>query len=235
MSLNRRKFLSGAGAAAGAAASVLAAPAIAQSTPSVRWRLASSYPKSLDTVYGGCELLAKRVELLTNGKFQIQTFAAGEIVPGLQICDAVQNGTVECGHTNSYYYVGKNKAFAFETTVPFGFNQRQQNAWMYYGGGMKLVNDFLKDYNIVSFPGGNTGTQMGGWFRKEVKTLADIKGLKIRIGGLGGEGRFRRRRHLPRAGKRRHRRRRMDRPLRRRKARLLQSSQAFLLPGLVGK
>jgi TRAP-type mannitol/chloroaromatic compound transport system substrate-binding protein len=187
MSLNRRKFLSGAGAAAGAVAGTLAAPAIAQSTPSVRWRLASSYPKSLDSVYGGCELLAKRVEALTGGKFQIQTFAAGEIVPGLQVCDAVQNGTVECGHTNSYYYVGKNKAFAFETTIPFGFNQRQQNAWIYYGGGQQLINEFLKGYNIVSFPGGNTGTQMGGWFRNEVKSLADIKGLKIRIGGLGGE------------------------------------------------
>jgi TRAP-type mannitol/chloroaromatic compound transport system substrate-binding protein len=187
MTQARRKFLSTAGAATGAAAGVLAFPAIGQTTPTVRWRLASSYPKSLDTVYGGCELLAKRVEALTSGKFQIRTFAAGEIVPGLQVCDAVQNGTVECGHTNSYYYVGKNKAFAFETTIPFGFNQRQQNAWIYYGGGQQLVNEFLKDYNIVSFPGGNTGTQMGGWFRKEVKTLADIKGLKIRIAGLGGE------------------------------------------------
>ncbi len=184
MTSSRRKFLTGA---AGGAATAMAFPAIAQSQPNIKWRLASSYPKSLDTVFGGADLLSKRVAALTGGKFQIQVFAAGEIVPGLQVADAVQNGTVECGHTNSYYYIGKNKAFAFETTVPFGINQRQQNAWMYYGGGRELVGDFLKDFNIASFPGGNTGTQMGGWFRKEVKSLADIKGLKIRIAGLGGE------------------------------------------------
>ena len=183
----RRKFLSGGALATGAAAATLGFPAIAQSQPNIKWRLASSYPKSLDTVFGGAGLLAKRVSDLTGGKFEIQVFAAGEIVPGLQVADAVQNGTVECGHTNSYYYIGKNKAFAFETTVPFGLNQRQQNAWMYYGGGKELVGDFLKDFNIVSFPGGNTGTQMGGWFRKEIKSLAEVKGLKIRIAGLGGD------------------------------------------------
>ena len=187
MTASRRQFLTGASAASGAAAATFGFPAIAQTTPTVKWRLASSYPKSLDTVFGGADLLAKRVAALTGGKFQIQVFAAGEIVPGLQVADAVQNGTVECGHTNSYYYIGKNKAFAFETTVPFGINQRQQNAWMYYGGGKELVGDFLKDFNIASFPGGNTGAQMGGWFRKEVKTVADLKGLKIRIAGLGGE------------------------------------------------
>ena len=187
MTASRRQFLTGASAVTGAAAATFGFPAIAQTAPTVKWRLASSYPKSLDTVFGGADLLSKRVAALTGGKFQIQVFAAGEIVPGLQVADAVQNGTVECGHTNSYYYIGKNKAFAFETTVPFGINQRQQNAWMYYGGGKELVGDFLKDFNIASFPGGNTGAQMGGWFRKEVKTVADLKGLKIRIAGLGGE------------------------------------------------
>jgi len=185
MTLNRRKFLAAAGA--GAVAAPLAAPAIAQSLPEVRWRCASSFPKSLDTIYGGAEVIARRVSAITGGKFQIRVFAAGEIVPAFGVVDAVQQDTVECSHTASYYFVGKNKAFAFDTTLPFGMNQRQQNAWMYWGGGLKLVREFLHDFNIISFPAGNTGTQMGGWFRKEVKSVADLKGLKMRIAGLGGE------------------------------------------------
>jgi TRAP-type mannitol/chloroaromatic compound transport system substrate-binding protein len=187
MSLSRRNFLSGAATGGAVSLATLAAPAIAQSLPAIKWRLASSYPKSLDTVFGGADIFSKKVAALTGGRFTIQVFAAGEIVPGLQVADAVQNGTVEMGHTNSYYYIGKNKAFAFETTVPFGLNTRIQNAWMIYGGGNQLVQDFLRDYSIVSFPGGNTGCQMGGWFRKEVRTVKDLSGLKIRIAGLGGE------------------------------------------------
>src|SRR5258705_1712805 len=183
--MNRRKFLTQVGT--GEAVGAVAAPAIAQSQPEVRWRCASSFPKSLDTIYGGGEVIAKRVAAITGGKFQIRVFGAGEIVPAFGTVDAVQQGTVECTHTAGYYFVGKNKAFAFDTTVPFGMNQRQQNAWIYWGGGLQLMRDFFKDYNIISFPAGNTGTQMGGWFRKEVKTVADLKGLKMRIAGLGGE------------------------------------------------
>lgn len=183
--MKRRDFLGKS--AIGAAAGVLATPAIAQSMPEVRWRCASSFPKSLDTIYGGGEYISKRVAALTEGKFQIRIFGAGEIVPAFGTVDAVQQGTVECTHTAGYYFVGKNKTFAFDTTIPFGMNQRQQNAWMYWGGGLKLQREFLRDYNIISFPGGNTGTQMGGWFKKPVKTLADLKGLKMRIAGLGGE------------------------------------------------
>ena len=185
--MQRRDFLKKAslGAAAGAAATV-AAPAIAQAQPTIKWRITSSFPKSLDTVFGGAEQLANRVRALTNGKFDIRVFPAGEIVPGLQALDAVQQGTVECAHSCSYYYVGKDKTFGFGTAVPFGMNARQMNAWIYYGGGQKLLDDFYANYNVVSFLGGNTGTQMGGWWRKEVKTVAELKGIKMRIAGLGG-------------------------------------------------
>jgi TRAP-type mannitol/chloroaromatic compound transport system substrate-binding protein len=125
--MKRRDFLKAAGA--GMTASAVAAPAIAQSMPEVRWRLTASWPKSLDTLYGAAEHMAKRVAELSENKFQIQVFAAGEIVPGLQVLDAVQNGTVEMGHTASYYYFGKDPAFTFGTALPFGLNTRQQEAW----------------------------------------------------------------------------------------------------------
>ena len=184
--MNRRKFVTG-GAAVASAAAVSQAIAQTPSLPTIKWRCASSFPKSLDTIYGGGETVARRVEALTGGKFQIRVFAAGEIVPAFGVVDALQQGTVECSHTASYYFVGKNKAFAFDTTLPFGLNQRQQNAWIYYGGGLELVREFLRDFGIISFPAGNTGVQMGGWWRKEVKTVADLKGAKMRIAGLGGE------------------------------------------------
>ena len=159
--MQRRQFLQHAGL--GVAAGTLAAPALAQSQPQIRWRMASSFPKSLDTLFGTAEQLTARVSRLTAGRFEIRVFAAGEIVPALQVLDAVQNGTIECGQTASYYYVGKNPALAFDTALPFGLNARQQNAWMYYGGGQQLMGDVFRQYNIVAFPCGNTGTQMAGW------------------------------------------------------------------------
>ncbi|MFL6565562.1 MAG: TRAP transporter substrate-binding protein [Burkholderiales bacterium] len=182
--MTRRTFLKNA--AAGVAAGTLAAPAIAQSQPTVNWRMAASWPKSLDTLYGGAELISKRVAQASGGKFNIKVFAAGEIVGGLQVMDAVQNGTVECGHTAAYYYFGKDQTFAFGTNIPFGLNSRQQYAWYNHGGGLELMREFYKEYNFTTLIAGCTGCQMGGWFRKPVKSVADLKGLKFRIGGTGG-------------------------------------------------
>ncbi|HEX3537132.1 MAG TPA: TRAP transporter substrate-binding protein [Stellaceae bacterium] len=182
--MRRRAFITTGGI--GLAGAAFAAPAIAQSQPEIKWRLAASWPKSLDTLFGGAELLAKRVAEATDNKFQIRVFAGGEIVPALQVLDAVQNNTVEMGHTASYYYVGKDPTFSFDCTMPFGMNYRQMNAWMMGGGGMDLLRNFFKDYNVINFPAGNTGAQMGGWYRKEIKTVEDLKGLKFRIAGLAG-------------------------------------------------
>src|SRR5690348_12775044 len=186
--MQRRKFIktAGVGAVGVAAATGVAAPAIAQGMPSVKWRLTSSFPKSLDTLYGGAELFAKMIGEMSDGKFEIRSFASGEIVPGLQVADAVQNGTVECGQTAAYYFFGKHPAFVFETGLPFTMNQRQYYAWCYHGGGNQLIQEFYKDYNFRSFIFGGTGCQMGGWFRKEIKSMDDMKGLKFRVGGFAG-------------------------------------------------
>jgi len=182
--MRRRDFLKTAGLAATTAA--VAAPAIAQSSPEIKWRMPCSWPKSLDTLYGAAEVMAKQVAEATDNKFQIQVFAAGEIVPGLAIVDAVQNGTVEIGHTASYYYFGKDPTFAFGTSVAFGPNARLNQGWYMLGGGKEVLDEFYKKYNLVSMLAGNTGCQMGGWFRKPINSVDDLKGLKMRIGGFPG-------------------------------------------------
>jgi len=182
--MKRRQFLKAGsvGLAAG-----LATPAIAQTAPTLRWRLTTTFPKSLDTLYGACEMFSKVVGELSEQKFQVQVFGPGEIVPAFQVFDAVSSGTVEMGNTASYYYIGKDLAFAFGTAVPFGLNTRQMNAWLLYGGGLELLNELYKTYNVYGLPFGNTTAQMGGWFRKEINTVDDLKGLKFRIGGLAGQ------------------------------------------------
>ncbi|MEM6701113.1 MAG: TRAP transporter substrate-binding protein [Acidobacteriota bacterium] len=192
-SVPRRKFLTGAAVGAAAAAAGCAPgseggeSAAVQTKPRLTWRLASSFPRGLDTIYGAAEVFAERVAKLTDDRFQIRCYPANELVPALQVLDAVQQGTVQIGHSASYYFKGKNPALAFDTAMPFGLTARQQNAWLYHGGGLELMQEVFSDFNVRSFPGGNTGTQMGGWFRREIGSLADLRGLKMRIPGHGAE------------------------------------------------
>jgi TRAP-type mannitol/chloroaromatic compound transport system substrate-binding protein len=183
--MERRLFVRGAGLAGVLAAG--AAPAVVHAQANIRWRLASSFPKALDTIFGAAEVFAKSVNDMSGGKFQISVHAAGELMPALGVVDGVQNATIEMAHTAPYYFFGKDPTFALDCSIPFGMNSRQMTSWMFEGNGLKLTREFYEGFNIVNFPMGNTGAQMGGWFRKEVKSLADVKGLKFRIGGFGGQ------------------------------------------------
>lgn len=181
--MQRRDFLTKAAATAATGGAILGAPAVIGQSPNVRWRLASSFPKSLDTIYGAAEVFANTVSKMSGGKFQISVHAGGEIVPAFGVVDAVQNATVELCHTAPYYFAGKDETFAIGSAIPFGLNSRQMTAWTYEGNGLKLMREFYAKYNIINFACGNTGAQMGGWFRKEIKSVADMKGLKMRLGG----------------------------------------------------
>ena len=181
--MQRRDFLKKAGA--GASLAAVTGAAQAQPQPA-RWRMATMWPKSLDAMQGSAETFARRVGQITESRFEVRSYAAGELVPPLQVFDAVQNGTIEVAHVLSSFFFGKNPAIAFDAGVPFGLNARQQFAWLYDGGGLELMREVFRQYNIVQIPVGNVGVQMGGWFRKEIKSVADLKGLKFRIGGFGG-------------------------------------------------
>ena len=182
--MDRRSLIKTTGLAGVLAAGV--APAV-HAQAAVRWRLASSFPKSLDTIFGAAEVFSKAVKSMSGGKFEISVHAAGELMPAFGVVDGVQQGSVEMAHTAPYYFFGKDPTFALGCAIPFGLNSRQMTAWMYEGNGMKLMREFYAKYSIVNFPGGNTGAQMGGWYRKEIKGMNDIKGLKMRIGGFGGK------------------------------------------------
>jgi TRAP-type mannitol/chloroaromatic compound transport system substrate-binding protein len=193
--LDRRTFIgravAGTAALAAGATGACAGPGdgggpAVQTRQNVVWRLASSFPRGLDALYGSSERLASKLEALTEGRFLIRPYAAGELVPALQVLDAAQQGTVHVGHSAGYYYTGKNEALAFDTCVPFGLTARQQSAWLYEGGGLDLMREVYADFSVITFPAGNTGTQMGGWFKREIHSTADLRGLKMRIPGMGG-------------------------------------------------
>jgi TRAP-type mannitol/chloroaromatic compound transport system substrate-binding protein len=185
MRAGRRQFLTGLGFAA--AGGAMASPAIADPAPDVEWRLTSSFVSSLDLIYGGAETLSKAVLDLTDGHFVIKVAPAGEIAPALEALDAVADGKAECAHTALAYYWGKDPSFVFASSTPFGMNARQHEAWLSEGGGGDLIDEFLADRKVFALPAGNTGGQMAGWFRKEIRTPQDLTGLKVRIGGFAGK------------------------------------------------
>ncbi|MEC4985813.1 MAG: TRAP transporter substrate-binding protein [Oscillatoria sp. PMC 1068.18] len=190
--MKRRKFVTKSAIAATSTVAIAACNQNSTTTttgslPRIDWRMATSWPQSLDTIFGGAETVCQQVSEMTDGRFTITPFAAGEIVGGLEVLDAVQSGAVECGHTASYYYIGKNPALSFGTSVPFGFTAQQQNAWLYHGGGLEAMRKIYADFQIINFPAGNTGTQMGGWFKRQINSTSDLNGLKMRIPGLGGQ------------------------------------------------
>ena len=203
--MDRRQFLqtlatrtvaaTALGVAAGCASNEMgvstpAPAAVAQdaSLPELEWQMPTSWPTAIDTIFGSVDIFVNRVSQFTGGKFKIVPRAAGEIVPGTQVLDAVMQKGAPIGHTASYYYIGKTNAVAFGTTVPFGLTAQQQNAWLFQGGGLELLQKlYAERFNVIQFPAGNTGAQMGGWFRKEINTVADLQGLKMRIPGLGGQ------------------------------------------------
>jgi TRAP-type mannitol/chloroaromatic compound transport system substrate-binding protein len=191
--MNRRHFLQAAMATtlAGSTSAACRSSGTAQTNaalPSINWQMATSWPVALDTIFGGAKTFADRVAALTGGKFKITPRAAGELAPPLEVMNVVSQGAVPCGHTASYYSIGRSPAVAFGAALPFGLNAQQQNAWLYEGGGLKLLQDlYERKFGIIQFPAGNTGAQMGGWFRKEISKVSDLQGLKMRIPGLGGQ------------------------------------------------
>jgi TRAP-type mannitol/chloroaromatic compound transport system substrate-binding protein len=182
--LHRRAFLR-TGAAVAFASPAVAAPVVAQSAPEVRWRMTSSFPKSQDTLFGAGQMLARFVAEATDSKFQIQPFAAGELATSRQALDVVTSGSVECAHTPLSFHTAKDMTLGLGTGLPFGLNARHQQSWWSHGGGAEVVNAALKRFGALGLPAGTIGPQMGGWFKKEIHALDDLKGLRFRINGLG--------------------------------------------------
>jgi TRAP-type mannitol/chloroaromatic compound transport system substrate-binding protein len=195
MMMKRRQFVGGLALAAGAAA-CSSEPGdrgvgAAQSSQTFEWSCVTSWPPKYPGMGMGVEHMAERIEAASNGRLKIKIYGGGELVPPFEVFDAVSRGTVEMGHDASYYHKGKVPAAQYFTAIPFGMNNQELAAWLYYGGGLEFWRELYAPFDLVPIPCGNTGVQMGGWFNKEVNSVADLKGLKMRIPGLGGPHRLR--------------------------------------------
>jgi TRAP-type mannitol/chloroaromatic compound transport system substrate-binding protein len=162
-------------------------PDVMDKQQSFKWKLVTTWPKNYPGLGTAPENFAKKVNAMSDGRLQIKVFGAGQLVPAFEVFDAVSQGTAEMGHGASYYWTGKAKAAAFFTSIPFGLNAQEMNGWLHYGGGLELWRELYADFNLVPFAAGNTGVQMAGWFNREINSMADIKGLKMRIPGMGGD------------------------------------------------
>jgi TRAP-type mannitol/chloroaromatic compound transport system substrate-binding protein len=184
--MNRREFLQKGGVAAAAAGTVVAAPTTSAAAK-YRWKMVTTWPPKFPVFQTGAESFARRCHEMSDGRLDIKVFAGGELVPPMGVFDAVAGGMVALGHSSAYYWAGKLPAAQFFSAVPFGFTGQQMNAWLYHGGGLELWRELYAPYNLIPFPVTNTGVQMGGWFNREINSLKDLAGLKMRIPGLGGK------------------------------------------------
>ncbi len=187
--MKRRTFLAGAGAAAvtGCAGEKAGpTPGVGQSRR-FDWKMVTTWPPNFPGLGTGAAKLAKFIESASAGRLKIKVYAAGELVPAFEVFDTLSRSTAEMGHGAAYYWKGKSEASQFFTAIPFGMTVLEMNGWLYHGGGLELYRELYEPFNLVPFPAGNTGVQMGGWFNKEIASLADLQGLKMRIPGLGGE------------------------------------------------
>lgn len=186
--MKRREVLTGAGALAlGGCAAEQQECASGETVQQITWKMVTTWPPNFPGLGTGVVRLAKFIDDASNGRLKIKVYGAGELVPPFEVFGTVQRGAAEIGHGAAYYWKGKSEAAVFFTAIPFGMSAQEMNGWLYYGGGLELYRELYAGFGLVPFPAGNTGVQMGGWFNREINSLADLKGLKMRIPGWGGE------------------------------------------------
>ena len=185
--MKRRNFIKSLGSSFALASILNIKSSNAEEKTQFKWKMVTSWPKNFPGLGVGAENLANLINILSNNRIKIKVFGSNELIPPLEVFDFVSKGGAELGHSGAYYWKGKSPGCQFFSSVPFGLNAQEMNAWLYYGGGLKLWEKLYGTFNLIPRPAGNTGTQMGGWFNKEIKSLSDLQGLKMRIPGLGGE------------------------------------------------